>query len=311
MKILSASDIRDLIDYSGLIEFFRSAHQHARPPAVRHILESPTHVGDQFACLSGWRPDGLIVTKLVGIFPGNPQRHPPLPSTPGLVIAFSGETGVPLAAADGAELTFSKTAADSALAAKLLARPNSSTLLLVGAGNLGPHMVRAHLAAQTNLREVHIWNRTPQKAELVADQLRKEGIDAHIAADLDSAVAQADIITCVTMSDTPLVKGHLLKPGTHLDLVGAYLPTLREADDAAVLNSQKYADTIDGALQAGDFSQLVEQGKMTAADIRADLFQLCQGSAPGRSSADEITLFKNNGGGHLDLFAMEYIVGRM
>jgi ornithine cyclodeaminase len=311
MRFISADEVRVSVDYAEMIEFFRTSHLQPMPLSVRQVLGSPTNDADRYACLSGWKKDGLIVTKLVGIFPDNPNRNPSLPATPGLVLAFDGRTGVPLAIADGAEVTFAKTAADSALGAKLLVSPTATTLLLVGAGNLAPYMARAHLAANRNLRRVLIWNRTSRKADILARRLRDEGMDASPAEDLDNAVRIADVVSCVTMSDTPLVKGELLKEGAHLDLVGAYLPSMREADDAAMLKCSKYVDTVEGALQAGDFHQLIEQEKMLVEDIRADLFALCRTPALGRRSPKELTLFKNNGGGHLDLYAMEFLVGRL
>ena len=175
-------------------------------------------------------------------------------------------------------------------------------LLIVGAGALAPYFAEAHLAARPSLRRVAIWNRTPARAEAVAAQLGEKGIDVTVSEDLDASIARADVVSCVTMSDKALVKGALLRPGTHLDLVGAYLPTLREADDAALARGTVFVDSRNNMQGGGDLSQAVASGAITWDAVKADLFELVQGKRQGRTSADQITVFKNNGGAHLDLF---------
>jgi ornithine cyclodeaminase len=125
--------------------------------------------------------------------------------------------------------------------------------------------------------------------------------------DLDSAVADADVISCVTMSKAPLVRGKLLKPGAHLDLVGAYLPDKREADDEAMARGRLFVDTRSGMEGAGDLCQPVARGVIGWEDVTADLYDLCTGRHAGRASDQEITIFKNVGGGHLDLFTAQHL----
>ncbi|MCJ8056885.1 ornithine cyclodeaminase [Shinella curvata] len=302
MHVFDAAAVHAALPWPFLIEALRKAHLGDMPASEVVVQSDPAGGEAQFVTLPGWAPGGPIVVKMVGVFPQNASLTPPQPAVQGLVALFDGKTGGPLLAADGAAMTARKTAADSALGAAILARQDVEELLIVGAGALAPHFAAAHLAARPTLRRVAIWNRTAARAEAVAVQLREQDIDATVSGDLDAAVARADVVSCVTMSDTALVKGALLRPGTHLDLVGAYLPTLREADDAALMRGTIFVDSRNNMRGGGDLSQAVASGAITWDAVKADLFELVQGKREGRVSADQITVFKNNGGAHLDLF---------
>lgn len=302
MILLDAAAVHAALAWPGLVNALRAAHQGAVPVADVVVQADPAGSGNQFVTLPGWLPGGLIAVKMVGVFPGNLALDPPQPSVQGLVAVFDGQTGAPRLVADGAAMTARKTCADSALGADILARQDAQTLLILGAGALAPHMAAAMAAVRPDLRRIAIWNRTAARAEQVAQTLRMQGLPALAVTDLDAEVAQADIISCVTMSDRPLVKGALLKPGAHLDLVGAYLPTMREADDTALARAQLFTDAKSNMRGGGDLVQAVAAGVIGWDDVRADLFDLTQGTAAGRTSPDAITLFKNNGGAHLDVF---------
>lgn len=302
MILLDAAAVHAALGWPGLVNALRAAHQGAVPVADVVVQADPAGSGNQFVTLPGWLPGGLIAVKMVGVFPGNLALDPPQPSVQGLVAVFDGQTGAPRLVADGAAMTARKTCADSALGADILARQDAQTLLILGAGALAPHMAAAIAAVRPDLRRIAIWNRTAARAEQVAQTLRTQGLPVRAVTDLDAEVAQADIISCVTMSDRPLVKGALLKPGAHLDLVGAYLPTMREADDTALARAQLFTDAKSNMRGGGDLVQAVAAGVIGWDDVRADLFDLTQGTATGRTSPDAITLFKNNGGAHLDVF---------
>ncbi|WP_337181596.1 ornithine cyclodeaminase [Shinella sp.] len=302
MHVFDAAAVHAALDWPFLIEALRTAHRGAMPACEVVVQSDPAGGQAQFVTLPGWAPAGPIVVKMVGVFPQNAGLQPPQPAVQGLVALFDGGTGGPLLVADGAAMTARKTAADSALGAAILARDDVEDLLIVGAGALAPHFAEAHMAARPSLRRVVIWNRTAARAEAVAAGLREKGIDAAASGDLDGAVARADVVSCVTMSDTALVKGALLRPGSHLDLVGAYLPTLREADDAALARGTIFVDSRNNIEGGGDLSQAVASGAITWDAVKADLFDLVQGKVQGRGNAEEITVFKNNGGAHLDLF---------
>lgn len=302
MKVFDAAAVHAALPWSYLITALSQAHRCAMPVSDVMVQDDPAGSGNQFITLPGWVPGGPVAVKMVGVFPGNEKLSPPQPNVQGLVAMFDGSTGAPLLVADGAAMTARKTAGDSALGASLLARKDAEVLLVVGAGALAPHFAAAHMAARPSLKRVLIWNRTTSKAEAVAAGLQSDGVDAQAVIDIDAAVEQADIITCVTMSDRTLVKGALLKPGTHLDLVGAYMTSLRETDEAALARGRIFVDTRRGMENTGDLGPALASGVLHADAIAGDHFDLAQGKVEGRQSPDEITIFKNVGGAHLDVF---------
>ena len=212
---------------------------------------------------------------------------------------------------DGAAHTFRKTAAGSALAVDLLARKDTKVLLVLGAGGLAPHVIEAHTAVRPSISRVMIWNRNPQKAADLAVSLKHLLVDIAVVGNLEEALAQADIVSCVTMATEPLVKGALLKSGTHIDLIGAYMPERREADDDVARRAGRiFVDTRSGCGGSGDVAEPLARGLVTREQIVADLFDLCQGRHAGRGGDGEITMFNNVGGGHLDLFTARHLLAR-
>jgi ornithine cyclodeaminase len=216
---------------------------------------------------------------------------------------MSGETGAPRALIDGRALTAWRTAAASALAARYLARPDASHLVMIGAGALAPHLVRAHCAVRP-IKRVTVWNRTHGRAVSLAFSLNVHGIETTVAEDLETAVREADIVSCATLATKPLVHGDWLKKGAHLDLVGGFTPKMREADDAALKRAAVYVDTREGALkEAGDLADPIRRRVIKRTDVAGDLFELCAGKAKGRRRKTEITLFKSVGSAIEDLAA--------
>jgi ornithine cyclodeaminase len=308
MQLLGPDDVHRLLDYPSLVEALRTAHARDAMPLSRSmVLGEPPDEENKFVSLVAWAAQDTIAAKLVGVFPKNLSLTPPEPSVQGLVVLFDGRTGAPRFACDGAALTFRKTAADSALGASFLARRDASTLLVVGAGGLAPHVAMAHATVRPSLRRVLVWNRTPARAEEVVRDLVLPGVSVEVAPDLDTAVPEADIISCVTMATSPLVRGALLKPGAHVDLVGAYLPEMREADDDVARRARVFVDTRNGCDRSGEIAEPIARGLLTLEGIQADLFDLCTGRHAGRTSPDEITMYKNVGGGHLDLFTTRHL----
>jgi ornithine cyclodeaminase/alanine dehydrogenase-like protein (mu-crystallin family) len=188
-----------------------------------------------------------------------------------------------------------RTACASGLAASYLARPQASRMVIVGAGALAPHMVRAHAAVRP-IRHVAVWSRTRSHAEALAGSLCEEEFEAEVPDTLEAAVGQADIVSCATTSTEPVVLGKWLKAGVHVDLVGAFRPTMREVDGAAVGNARVFVDTREGALnEGGDLIQAIAEGVFKPEQVEAELSELVTSAHPGRSGADEITLFKSCG----------------
>ena len=153
---------------------------------------------------------------------------------------------------------------------------------------------QAH-ASVRSYESVEIWGRDADKARRVVEQLSEVGFLATVCNDLDDAVSQASVISCVTGSTAPLVKGALLLPGTHVDLIGAFTPKMRETDDDVVRRSTVFVDTYADAVLAGDLAQPLESGLLHTEDLAADLRELVSGEHPGRTSEDEITMFKSAG----------------
>ncbi|HSQ72204.1 MAG TPA: ornithine cyclodeaminase family protein, partial [Rubrivivax sp.] len=225
------------------------------------------------------------------------------------VQALDRRSGAPLAVLHGDALTLRRTAATSALAAHHLARPDATTLLLVGPGRLAGWMARAHAALRPVLREVWVWGRRAAAAEALAAELAAEGLPARAAPELQAAVARAHIVCCATTSTEPLVCGEWLAPGTHLDLVGGFRPDMREVDDAAVARARIVADTYAGALaEAGDLVQPLARGVIRRDQVVAELAELLRGRVAGRRDTAEITLFKSVGTALEDLAAARCVL---
>jgi ornithine cyclodeaminase/alanine dehydrogenase-like protein (mu-crystallin family) len=305
MLHLAAEEVHRLLDYPGLVRALRKAHEADRMPTANTEIMSDGD-GNDFVSLIAWLPGEVISVKLVGVFPGNPALPDPQPSSQGLVSLFDGKTGRPLLSCDGAAETFRKTAADSGLGSSFLARQDARVLVVVGAGGLAPHVVAAHCAARPSIERVFIWNRNFGRAETTAAKLADTGMRVTAAADLNSVLPQADIVSCVSSATQPVVRGALLKPGTHVDLVGAYTKAMREADDDVARRAGAiFVDTRNHCERSGEVFEPLSRGLVSG--IAADLFDLAAGRHPGRTDEDQITMYKNCGGAHLDLFTMRHL----
>jgi ornithine cyclodeaminase len=310
MRHIDADTAHRLLDYRGLVEGLRDMYRRGVDLTERKVLHQKLPDGSQndWLLLPAWQFGRHQGIKLVSVFPGNEKKG--LASILGLYVLFDGETGAPILTVDGAALTLRKTVCNSALAVDYCARRDASRLLVMGAGNLAPHVVAAH-ASLRPIREVRIWNRTPEKAVALAQRLARPDLVVSATTDLEDAVRWADIVTGVTMTRQPLIKGAWLKPGQHLDLIGAFRTDMREADDEAVKRARLFIDARFSVLdECGDISQPLEAGLIKDQDI-TDLFQLSRGERPGRQSDEEITLFKSGGGGHEDLATAQYLLSKL
>ncbi|WP_374864485.1 ornithine cyclodeaminase [Brucella cytisi] len=309
MITLNAHQTDAALDYPGLIEALRQAHASGkRPQCDTTVLRDRQSADNQFVSLVAWLEGEAVAVKLVGVFPANVKLPVAQPSIQGTVTLFSGQTGEALMVCDGAIETFKKTAADSALGASLLARKDARTLLVVGAGGLAPHVVQAHCASRPSIGQVFVWNRNFDRAEKLASRIDIAGVNIVAVEDLDNTVSKADVISCVTMSTSPLVKGKLLKEGAHVDLIGAYMPDMREADDDVFRRAERvFVDTRHCCDGSGELGIPLATGLINREQIEADLIELCQAKHPGRSDDRQITVYKNVGGGHLDLFTAQYL----
>lgn len=306
MNFISADDLDRLFTYESVTDALRDAFVEGVNAPLRHhhTIERPGGADQTLLLMPAWSDDvaqGHIGVKIATVTPDNGQIA--LPAVMASYILMDGKTGRPQAFIDGTRLTLWRTSCASALAARYLAPSEPETLLVLGAGELAPFLARAHCSTRPYKRVV-VWNRSHGKAEKMADTLKADGFDASATKDLDGAVAEADTISAATLSSEPLIKGELVKRGAHIDLVGAFTPQLRESDDTCIRRASIFVDTYEGATkEGGDIAQPLAAGVITRYDIRADLAALCAETHPGRSSADEITLFKSTGAALEDLAA--------
>ncbi len=306
----SPSEVAALLPWPQLIEAIeRTVTEQGATAPERTVHQVPVPGGPDASLLlkPGWVAGDVIAVKAVTFFPENGTLN--LPTVNAGVLLFDGRNGVLLGACDGNELTTRRTAAASAVAAKRLSRPDASRLLVVGTGALSPMTAQAH-AAVRNFDTVEVWGRNADKAAAVVATLAAAGLTASAAPDLDAAVAEADVISCVTGSTEPLVKGSLLKPGAHVDLIGAFTPTMRESDDDVIRRANVWVDTRSDGVLAGDLAIPLAAGLLTMDDLQGDLNDLISGASPGRTSADEITMFKSAGMALEDVAAARLVFDR-
>ena len=303
MRTITAEDVDRVLTYPALVEALREAFRADIKAPVRHhhaignatLLLMPAWSGGNETA------EPFLGTKIVTVFPDNGKLSKP--AVLGSYILMSGATGEPLAVMDGTVLTRWRTACASALAASYLAREDAAHLVMIGAGALAPHLVRAHASVRP-IKKVTLWNRTRGRAVQAAFGLAVGGLEVEVSDDLEAAVRDADIISCATLSAEPLVRGKWLKKGAHVDLVGGFTPKMREADDDAVRKARVYVDTRAGATkEAGDIVQPLKSGALKKESIRGDLFGLCREEAKGRTGNMQITLFKSVGTAIEDLAA--------
>jgi len=232
--------------------------------------------------------------KLITVYARNADRG--LPTLHSAYLLLDLETGAPRALLDGGFLTGIRTGATSALAARFLARPDARTVACFGAGVQAGFQLRC-LAAVARLERVLVVGRSPDRARQFATAVTKElGIPVEVAATARDGVRQADLLVCATTSPTPVFDGRDLRPGTHVDAVGAFRPETREVDTETVKRARVVVDTYVGAREeAGDLLIPIREGAIGFDHVAAELGELVTGARPGRLSRDEITLFKSVG----------------
>lgn len=247
--------------------------------------------------------------KLVTYFPGNSTIN--LPGVHASYVLFSSATGQTLATIDGTALTLYRTSCVSGLASRILSRNDSGILVMIGAGAMAPHLIRAHLVARPSLKRVIIWNRNAEKAEILAEKMREcaefDGVCFESDGCLDEAVGMGDIVSCATNSEAALVKGEKLKAGAHLDLVGSFKHSMKECDDEAVRRGRVFVDNEAALEEAGELVGAFERGVMEKADVCGMLVELINGDKVGRTSCEEITVFKSVGSAVVDILAAQLV----
>jgi ornithine cyclodeaminase/alanine dehydrogenase-like protein (mu-crystallin family) len=290
VKWISAEALAQAAPYKDIVEALRQGFREDIATPVRHHHETSSVT--TLLLMPAWGKD-FTGLKTVTVKTDNPALN--VPTVQAAYLLIDNATGTPVVMMDGTELTRRRTAAAGALASDYLSRVDSSTLLIVGAGALAKHFVHAHASVRP-IKTVLVYNRTFEKSQSLAQELSHEGFAASAVTDIETAVGQADIISGLTTSSKAIIKGAWLKPGTHIDLAGAFKPTMRETDGDAVKFSRVFVDTRHGAeAEAGDLIQAQAEGMFDFDLVQADLFELCKGTKLGRKTDNEITLFKSSG----------------
>lgn len=305
---INSDFIEQLTDFKSLITDLKkgfSLNKTLVPMRHHHDFPNPKVNSDStLLIMPAWNPSENAGVKIVTVSPKNSTFN--LPSIQGTYIYFDATKGTIKAILEAKALTVKRTAAASALASSFLSRKDSSSLLMIGTGALSVNLIKAHASVRP-IKDVFVWGRNFEKAQNICNQLKSETFNCSAIKTIEEKITEVDIISCATLSKTPLVLGKNLKQGQHIDLVGAYKKDMREADDDTISKSSVFVDTFQGGLkESGDIVIPLRNGILKESDVKADLFSLCANEHDGRTSEHEITLFKSVGHALEDLVAAEY-----
>ena len=296
VHMISYRDCDPILSWKGLSQAILHGHKLNRAKISDTFLYRKD---DTLLSRSAWIDGMGIAIKCATIFPGNKNLNKP--AINGAVNLFDDKTGQLSAVIDFHLVTKWKTAGDSILAAKLLARPNSQNILILGAGTVAFSLRQAYEDLFPNAH-FSVWNRTSERAEKFAANFP----NTMAVNDLEEAISAADIISAATMSSEPFINGKWLKPGQHIDLIGAYRPDMREADDTTLKRSTIFVDSFETTIDhIGELKIPIESAAINREAVISDFYNIQKFY---RSSDDEITLFKNGGGAHLDLMTAHFIL---
>lgn len=296
------------VHFPGLINALKDAFSSDDtivPMRHHHDFPNPEVQQDSTLLLMpAWKPSKRAGVKIATVSPANGQFN--LPAIQGIYIYLDALKGGILALLEAKSLTKKRTAAASALASKYLSKKNASSLLMIGTGALSTNLIQAHASVRP-IKEVFVWGRNYAKAENICEKFINSSFTIKPIKNIEDKISEVDIISTATLSKTPLVLGKYLKPGQHVDLVGAYKVDMREADDETIKKSEVFIDTFQGGLkESGDIVIPLENKTLKKENIKADFFDLTSGKKKGRNNDKEITVFKSVGHALEDLAAAQY-----
>lgn len=276
------------------------------PPRLHFDMANPKAERETtLLMMPAWQAGEVAGVKIVTVAPENGGKG--LPSIQGSYLLMDIDTGSMMAIMDAPALTARRTAAASALASRFLSRENSETLLMIGTGTLSSKLIEAHASVRP-IKKVYVWGRNKSKAETICQQVAHLEVDVQAIDNIEDYIAQADIISCATLSKEPLVFGKQLQPGQHLDMVGSYRPDMREMDNDCLTGSRLFVDNFEGALrETGDMAIPLKQGVITKEQVEADLFSLSKQEFNMQRSDEDITVFKSVGHALEDLTAAKLV----
>ncbi len=296
IPVITADDVAGRLTWTQVTDAFGAGHGQGAPRLGDQFLKR----GDEVLLSRAAWIDGVgIGVKSVTVMPRNPDHG--LPTVGGAMLVFEDRTGQLRAILDSGVVTNWKTAGDSVLGAKLLARPDSRRLLIVGAGVVASNLIPAYRELFPDLADIAVWNRGGPRVDGLVAAARAQGHPVRRAEDLAAEAGRADIIATATVSPEPVLRGDWVGPGTHVDLIGAFTNTMREADDALLRKARLFVDSRETTIDhIGELMIPIASGAITADAVLGDLYDIVPGRA-GRQTPEEITVYKNGGGAHLDL----------
>ena len=302
---ISERDLSSLLPMDKLIEALRTSFKdgcHA-PPREHHEIDVASGDNATLLLMPAWSKSGprrYLGVKQVNVFPGNARISKPALTS--IYNLFDGDTGEHLASMEGNTITGRRTVAVSALAASYLSRPDATTLTVIGSGRVASLIPYAYKAVR-DIRHVNIWDIDPASAARFRSKLTDDGFRCEIVDSLEQAVNSADIVSAATLSRAPLVLGKWVRPGTHVDLIGAFTADMRESDDECIAKADVYVDTMEAFQEAGELIQPRRSGAIGEDHVKGILADLVSGRLSGRQSQDAVTVFKAVGTALADLSA--------
>ena len=294
MIFYSREEIENAITYIELVEALKVGFtQEFLVPQRSHISFPNGTDQNTLLIMPAIQVGNYAGVKIVQVSPENSKNQ--LSTIQGVYYLYEAQTGVPIAFYDAPSLTNIRTSSTSALASSFLSKKTTETMLMIGTGSLAPYLIQAHAAVRP-IKKVLVYGRSRTKAENLCLKLKDQFEEIHPVSSVSETLPMADLISSATMSPTPLIEGNHLKSGQHIDLVGAFTPETREADSEVVRRSEVYVDLVSSAIkEAGDIIIPINEETISKSDIKGDLVGLCSGSIAGRTTDNEITLFKSAG----------------
>ncbi len=308
MKVYDKKNVASSLQYEILIEALRKAFSSkiSAPERVQHTIKNKNGSDATLLLMPAWKIGKHIGIKIVSVFPENTIQN--MSAVHANYFLMDANNGSPIAVLDGTELTLRRTACASALAADYLVKKYVDTLLMIGTGNLAPHLIKAHCVVR-DYSKILIWGRNKEKAEKLARSLDIKGKEITVMNDLKEALNVADVISCATLSERPLIMGDWIKPGQHLDLVGAFTRDMAEVDSQTIAMSKVVVDTYEGALsESGELITALKESHIKKKHILSDLRELILEEKNIRNHSNDITLFKSVGTALEDLAAAELVI---
>ncbi len=308
LPYLTLDKLREPPTWQGAVQALIDGHRHPRAQIADSVLAN----GDRrLMARSAWIEGLGAAVKTFTVYPGNPGQQPPRPSVQGGCTLFDDGSGTPTAIVDFGLLTYWKTAADSVLGAQLVGPAEPRSLVVIGAGLVARSLCEAYAAMFPSLEAITVCARRLSAAQALVDALTLEGVELKASDEPARDVPAACVVATATTSESPVLNGDWLGAAVHVDLVGAYSATMREADDAALRRGQLYVDSRETTIDhIGELLIPIQQGVITAESVRGDYYDLlANGSARAALTqrGDTITIFKNGGGAHLDLMMSRYM----